>query len=60
MSNLNNSKMKKGDILHIPLGIEDFCSYCPCCRGDECKHSASDCTNDACEINILERTITFK
>lgn len=52
--------MEKGDILHIPLGIEDFCSYCPCCRGDECKHSASDCTNDACVINVLERTITFK
>ena len=51
---------KKGDVLKIPLFVEDFCGYCPYSHGFSCSYNKNHSTNSTCEINISKRTITLK
>jgi nitrate reductase cytochrome c-type subunit len=50
---------KAGDILKIPLGINDFCSYCPYNKCSSCHWKSNSSQNETCKISISQRTITL-
>lgn len=51
---------KPGDVLKVPIGVNDFCGeYCPHSRYSSCTYKSNSTTNETCKINVVNRTITL-